>query len=117
MPHEIAYRKNKIGFNTPIAEWMRGPLKSYFTDIINSNSFKTCELIDPPVVAESIRRTIESADNSYGSGVKAWTLLAPYLWEQAMIKRDRVKEVSHSVSGAPSSSSDVAANHHACHEQ
>src|SRR3989339_650902 len=33
MPKKITYRKTKIGFNTPIVDWMRGPLKTYFLDI------------------------------------------------------------------------------------
>ena len=35
----------------------KGPLKSFFLDIINSSSFKNCELIDPSTVADKVERT------------------------------------------------------------
>lgn len=89
LPHEIAYRKSKIGFNSPMLDWMRGPLKPFFLDIISSDSFKTCELIDSPDVANKIKRVISYNDTSFTAGVDAWMLLSPYLWEQAVIKRSR----------------------------
>ena len=45
MPPEIAYRKSKIGFNTPIVEWMQGPMKEYFLDIVHSSGFSGCTLL------------------------------------------------------------------------
>ena len=85
LPHEVAYRKNKIGFNTPIVEWMKGPLKSYFLDILASKSFKTCALIDPPSVAKHLRHVIDKDNATYAEGERSWTELVPFLWEQAVI--------------------------------
>jgi asparagine synthase (glutamine-hydrolysing) len=87
MPREIAYRKSKIGFNSPIVDWMKGPLKSFFLDIINSSSFKNCELIDPPAVSNKVLDVIKNTKATFSEGEQAWKLLTPYLWEQAVIKK------------------------------
>jgi asparagine synthase (glutamine-hydrolysing) len=87
MPREIAYRKSKVGFNSPIVDWMKGPLKTYFLDIINSSSFKNCELINSSTVANKVRDVIDNPHASFTMGEQAWIHMIPYLWEQAVIKR------------------------------
>ncbi|MCR4656298.1 MAG: asparagine synthase (glutamine-hydrolyzing) [Lachnospiraceae bacterium] len=87
MPEEIAYRRTKLGFNTPIVEWMKGPLREYFEDMVSSKSFKECTLIDPAETEACIRKVINNDDASFRDGEKAWSLLYPYLWEKNVIKR------------------------------
>ena len=86
MPKEIAYRRTKIGFNTPIVEWMKGPLREYFTDITGSVSFANCDLIDPVSVRNRINEVINNPDATFGMGETAFTSLYPYLWEQYFLK-------------------------------
>lgn len=100
MPHEVAYRKSKIGFNSPIVDWMKGPLKPFFCDTIASKSFQECSLINPVLVAEKVRQVIADPRASYSMGEHAWTLMTPYLWEQAVIRR--AGGGSHSMPGVPS---------------
>jgi len=88
MPKEIAYRKSKIGFNSPIVDWMQGPLKQFFLDTINSQSFKSSDLIDPEAVAGKINSVIFDSKALFLDGEKAWTMLSPFLWEQAVLKRN-----------------------------
>lgn len=87
MPQDIAYRKSKIGLNSPIVDWMKGPLKSFFLDTISSTSFKTCNLINSVAVAAKIRQVIEEPNPSFSLAEQSWIMLTPYLWEQAVIKR------------------------------
>ncbi|MBR5407302.1 MAG: asparagine synthase (glutamine-hydrolyzing) [Lachnospiraceae bacterium] len=87
MPEEIAYRRTKIGFNTPIVEWMQGPLKEYFTDIITSESFKACDLLDPDSVASKVKAVINDPGATFAQGEQAWSALYPYLWEMNVLKR------------------------------
>ncbi len=48
LPEKIRCRLDKIGFETPEAEWFRTPLfKSYIWDILKSDSFKSRGLIIP----------------------------------------------------------------------
>lgn len=87
MPHDIAYRRTKIGFNTPIVEWMQGPLKEYFTDIITSSDFASCDLIDAKSVREGVEQVINNPNASFAMGEAAFVRLYPYLWEKAFLKR------------------------------
>lgn len=88
MPEKVAYRKTKIGFNSPIVDWMQGPLKDFMLDMISSSTFKECQLIDPIVVANKIRSVIDNPDAKFSEGEYAWTMLTPFLWEQSVIRRN-----------------------------
>jgi asparagine synthase (glutamine-hydrolysing) len=87
MPKEVAYRKTKIGFHSPMTDWMRGPLKQFFMDTIHSRSFINSDLIDPKAVADQIHKVFEDTSASFRDGENVWTILSPYLWEQAMFKK------------------------------
>jgi len=88
MPKEIAYRKSKIGFNSPIVDWMKGPMKPFFLDTITSQSFQNSDLINHKEVAHKIKNVIHDSNASFLDGEKAWTALTPFLWEQAVVKRN-----------------------------
>ena len=88
MPGEVAYRRSKIGFNSPIVDWMKGPLKQFFWDTIHSQSFKECKFIDHKTVAGKINNVIQSPNASFLDGERAWTMLSPFLWEQAVLKKN-----------------------------
>jgi asparagine synthase (glutamine-hydrolysing) len=88
MPHEVAYRKAKIGFNSPIVDWMKGPLKPYFLDTISSRSFLESGLIDAQKVGDAVRYVIDQPDARFTDGERAWMLLTPYLWERAVINQE-----------------------------
>ena len=87
MPHDIAYRRTKIGFNTPIVEWMQGPLREYFTDIITSSSFKTCDLIDAASVSSKVSQVVNDSAATFAQGEQAFSALYPYLWEKNVLGR------------------------------
>lgn len=86
MPREIAYRRTKIGFNTPIVEWMQGPLRDYFTDIISSQEFSQCDLIDPESVRRQVTEVITDKNATFAMGENAFRSLYPYLWEKHFLK-------------------------------
>lgn len=90
MPDAITYRKTKIGFNSPVVEWMKGPLKEFMLDTINSKGFKESEIINGKSVAEQVRNVINNKNATFSDGEAAWTSLVPYLWERAVIKRERI---------------------------
>ncbi len=87
MPKEIAYRKTKIGFNTPIVEWMKGPLKEYFLDLVHEKEFAHCGLIRPKQVRRQVIKVIKDPLATFAMGEEAWKSLYPYLWEKAVLKR------------------------------
>jgi len=90
MPGEVAYRKTKIGFNSPMVDWMQGPLKIFMLDTIASSSFRECQLIDSTVVANKIQYVIDNPGAKFTEALDAWNLLTPFLWEQSVIRRENL---------------------------
>lgn len=89
MPHSVAYRRNKIGFNSPIVDWMKGPLRQYVLDAVASRSFRDSDLIDQAVVSATVKKVLDDPQARFTDGERAWTALAPFLWERAVVKRER----------------------------
>ena len=87
MPHDIAYRRTKIGFNSPIVDWMRGPLRGFFMDTLNSQGFKQSNLVDPQRAAKLVNHVISQPNATFKSGEQAWWSVLPYLWSDAMLGR------------------------------
>jgi asparagine synthase (glutamine-hydrolysing) len=87
VPDEIVNRKTKIGFNTPIVDWMKKEMCEYFLDIIHSTDFKTCALIDSKNVKKQVENVIYNHHAKYFDGELAWKNLMPYLWENALLKK------------------------------
>jgi len=83
---EVRLRKTKIGFNTPIVDWMKGEWKAYLLDIIHSSDFNQSSVIEPEKVRDSILKVMQNPNALYGEGQQAWTLLMPYLWEINLVK-------------------------------
>ena len=87
MPKDVAFRKTKIGFGSPINDWMRGPMKEYLLDTIESRNFKECSLLNNGKVYDQIKSVINSPSATFFEAESAWNALVPFIWEQAMIKR------------------------------
>lgn len=86
MPYDIAYRRTKIGFNSPIVDWMRGPLRSFFLDTLNSQGFKQCGLVDPLRASKLVNHVINESSATFRSGEQAWWSVLPYLWSEALLR-------------------------------
>ncbi len=87
MPREVTERKTKIGFNTPIVEWLKGPWREWVLDEIHSQEFATCMLIDHKSVSKQIEKVVDDSKATYSDAEIAWTKLMPYLWERYFYKR------------------------------
>lgn len=86
MPKRIVERKSKIGFNTPIVEWMKGSWKEWLYDLVESVDFKQSNVINADHTRAMIEHVICSDDASFSEGEKAWEMLMPYLWEKHFLK-------------------------------
>lgn len=84
MDTRIMYRKSKIGFNSPMTEWLCGSMKEFVLDIIHSKEFYECELINPLDVSICINEFYKREKNTYTDGEHIWILLVPFLWKKAM---------------------------------
>ena len=75
-PPEIA-DKPKQGFSVPLAQWLRGPLRSLLNEHLSDRALATHGLVDPSTVAV-LRRRLEARRK--GTAGPLWALLAFQLW-------------------------------------
>ena len=87
MPEKVVRRRTKIGFNTPIVEWMKGPMREFFTDTVQSTDFANCSLINPAEVRKRVMQVINDDNATLAGGEQAWSMLYPYLWERSFLKK------------------------------
>lgn len=54
-----------------------------------------CDLIDPKKVTRKIYSVINNSEATFHEAEQAWTMLMPYLWEEAVVKnqypRNRIR--------------------------
>ncbi|HRO41259.1 MAG TPA: asparagine synthase (glutamine-hydrolyzing) [Flavipsychrobacter sp.] len=93
MPESIVNRKSKVGFNTPIVDWMRGPWRTFLLDTISSKNFQECGLINREETKAAVNKVLTVDNPHFFDGEHAWYLLLPYFWEQAVLKR-KTDEIS-----------------------
>ena len=86
MPHEIAYRKSKVGFNTPVVDWIKGPWRNFMLDTVNSTDFRNSSLVDTASVRQGLNDFLSSETPSFGQGEAVWNSFTPYFWEKAFLK-------------------------------
>ncbi len=88
MPKEIAYRRTKIGFNAPAADWMRGNYKEFYLDTVFSAGFANCSLVeDVPGIRAALHAVLRGDKTRFGDATAVWNRIQPYLWEQAFLKQ------------------------------
>lgn len=86
MDHRILSRKIKIGFNDPCTEWFKGPMKEWLLDVIHSRDFYECGLINSLEVTVYVNEALQGEDNGYLVGHRIWPMIAPYLWQKAVVE-------------------------------
>lgn len=87
IPKRVVSRRDKIGFNSPVVEWMKGPLKPFLQEVISESSFYQSTLINPEEVKKAILSVIRSDSPKFNDASIAWTKLTPYLWEKAISRK------------------------------
>ncbi|MDQ2104242.1 asparagine synthase (glutamine-hydrolyzing) [Azospirillum isscasi] len=90
LPREISGRRQKLGFVTPVFDWLKGPFGQYMLDVVGSAGFLQSPFWDGP----RIRALVEE---SLREGYAAGTL---YFWP--FIHAARLLDQFQSVRGAPS---------------
>lgn len=87
MPKEIALRRSKIGFNTPIANWIQKGWQDNLKEIVNSREFNNSAFVKD---SDDIRRLFaaisEDHEASFGMGERFWQKISPFLWERSVLR-------------------------------
>jgi asparagine synthase (glutamine-hydrolysing) len=88
LPDKIRFRSSKVGFTSPIIDWMRGPWRQFLFDHIASQAFRTCSLIqDPESLTIRLSALLDNvADVPQHRAESIWGELTPYFWEQFFLK-------------------------------
>lgn len=74
VPASIVARKDKMGFPTPLSEWMQGEARDFIRDTFSSRRALDRELIDN-------RKVLDGLDREPRFGRKMWGLLCLELWQ------------------------------------
>jgi len=78
IPESIYARKDKMGFPTPLSEWMRGPAKAFVQDIFSSESAKSRPYVNNRAILDQL-----GEEPRYSR--KIWGFLNLELWHQEFI--------------------------------
>jgi len=80
LPTIITQRKDKMGFPTPLNEWLRGPAYEFVQDIFSSQ-----KALERPWMDSKKVRNMISKDKKFGRN--SWALLSLELWQQEFIDK------------------------------
>ena len=75
IPADINARRDKMGFPTPLNEWLSGELKDFVGDVFSSPRSRQRDFLNPDAVLASV-------SSGQGFSRKAWGLLSLELWHQ-----------------------------------
>lgn len=89
MPKEVTWRKQKIGFTSPILDWMQNDLRDWFGDLVHSKDFLESSLVtNPQTVKDNVLNIISKRDNVFNNAQNAWTDITPYLWGKSTLSKN-----------------------------
>jgi len=77
MPELVRARLDKMGFPTPMSDWLRGELKPMVADFLNGPGFRQRELVAPGVVDRLLRDGVPDAP---GDSAHLFNLVQTELW-------------------------------------
>jgi asparagine synthase (glutamine-hydrolysing) len=83
VPPAILNNKLKSGWNSPMAEWLRGVWKEWLLDELHSTAFSNCDLIDKEKVLQQADVFYKADKPEQVYGQELWLQLQPYLIEKA----------------------------------
>lgn len=75
LPQSVLERTDKMGFPTPLTEWMRGDAHDFVVDILSSNQARSRDFVDNTKV-------IAKLDQEPKFGRNIWGMLSLELWQR-----------------------------------
>lgn len=83
LPKSITWRQDKLGFPTPLKEWLKNELKDYVRDIFSSQSFKSRQFFNSNIIMKMLDDHISGKINTEFT---LWTFLNLELWLRQFFK-------------------------------
>jgi len=81
LPQSIQNRKDKMGFPTPFASWIKNEAKAYVHDILTTREAQSRDIIDNKKVLEAIEK-----ETKFGRNI--WGFLCLELWQRQFHDRE-----------------------------
>lgn len=72
LPDETRLRKSKIGFNAPIIEWFKGPLKNFMLKYINDPLFEKTKIFDGKKIKKEFEEFIKCPNPNWDNTWIFW---------------------------------------------
>lgn len=82
IPDRLIYQQ-KAGFNVPIDAWLRGPLREYMLDSLNTAALKNLHAFDEIIVAQMIKDHLSGRKNL---GLELWNILSFSVWNSLFLQ-------------------------------
>lgn len=82
LPKSVTQRQDKLGYPTPVANWLRNELKEWVHDLFTSHSFRNCELFNPSECDSILKQHMDGQDKSWD----LWRILHGYRWNELFLK-------------------------------
>lgn len=82
LPPRISARTDKMGFETPEAQWLRGPLGEFASEVFHSASFRERGFVNPQAAQARLRR---HRAGYLSAGSELWRALSLELWAQRFL--------------------------------
>jgi len=89
IPEELRLRRDKIGFNSPLPNWLAGPLRDWLWDQVNDPAFLTSEHWDGQAIRQYVTARRGEGGWAWHEGERIWTIMSAWLWERAFLRRGR----------------------------
>jgi asparagine synthase (glutamine-hydrolysing) len=83
MPESIRMGRRKVGFNSPMPEWLNGPLSGWITALLQQNVPAFAELVNENRLRGAVSRLTASKTWDWESASRIW----PYLNMKWMMAR------------------------------
>ncbi|MBR0916191.1 asparagine synthase (glutamine-hydrolyzing) [Bradyrhizobium japonicum] len=83
MPESIRMGRRKVGFNSPMPEWLNGPLSGWTADLLDRQVPAFTELVDEPGLRKTVIRLTSSRTWDWETVGRIW----PYLNMKWMLAR------------------------------
>lgn len=84
MPNEITWRNTKIGFSTPVIDWVKNEWKEPLYDMIMSPEFNNSNLINHRKIKNYFNIIIAGKNVKFATGEKFWKEISPFLWQKSL---------------------------------
>lgn len=82
VPESIRSRRTKIGFNAPIVDWFRGPLREWMQDIMASQDFSESPFFEGKRLRREFEDFLRADTPTWNSAWKFWGAVHFTWWQQ-----------------------------------